>query len=517
MCVEPAWRLPIRRWALWLLALGLVASGSIAGAFAQTPQVSQDVTNYHNDPGRSGMYVVPGLTWATAPSAHMVAGWKGGVQGAVWVQPLYWRAPGAPNGMIIVGTDRDVVQALDSVTGETVWTANLGPNVASLPPPCPSSKPQGITGTPVIDAAAGAIYLDVLQSAAIGPPQHLIYGLSLTNGAVLPGWPQNVQNLLAANGMAFSSPGQGQHGALALVNGNLYVAFGGPGADCGSYHGWVVGLNVATPGLVEAWRTRAEWGGVWSRGGVTYDGTSLFITTGNTKKAKAWADGEAVIRLRPDLQHSADRRDFFTPTDWRTLDADDLDVGSTGPLPIDVPIAGGGTAAWLLALGKPGDAYLLDRANLNGLSGPLLTQSVAASHIDTAGAAYQAGGGVYVAIQAAGTACPPPAANIALTVLAITAQPAPSITTAWCASLASTGVPIVTTSDGVADPVVWIVGSEGDALLHGYRGDTGQVLFSGAPMTRLRRFVVPVAAEGRLYVAADERIFAFAFGANALH
>lgn len=318
--------------------------------------------------------------------------------------------------------------------------------------------------------------------------------------------------LLAAKGLVFTPRIQAQRGALALLGGVLYVGFGAPaGGDCDGYHGWVLGLNVASPGLTGVWETRAAWGGVWSQGGVTSDGTSLFVTTGNTTRTTRWGDGEAVIRLLPNLQHSADTHDFFTPKNWHVLDTTDLDIGSTGPLPINVPIVGGGTAAWLLALGKPGYAYLLDRNNLGGVDGALITQQVATSHIDTAGAVYQMSGGVYVAIRAVGSSCPTPVANVALTVLAITAQPAPAIRTAWCASLASTGVPTVTTSDGVADPIVWMAGSEGDMLLHAFRGDTGQVLFAGAPMTQLRRFVTPIAAEGRLYVAADQRVFAFTF------
>jgi hypothetical protein len=36
------------------------------------------------------------------------------------------------------------------------------------------------------------------------------------------------------------------------------------------------------------------------------------------------------------------------------------------------------------------------------------------------------------------------------------------------------GSPIVTTTDGRSNPIVWIIGAEGDERLHGYRGDTGE-------------------------------------------
>jgi len=76
------------------------------------------------------------------------------------------------------------------------------------------------------------------------------------------------------------------------------------------------------------------------------------------------------------------------------------------------------------------------------------------------------------------------------------------------------GAPIVTTSDdNGANPIVWIVGAEGDNRLHGYRGDTGEELTkaTGETMQGLRHFVTILAAEGNLYIAADERIYAFAF------
>ena len=64
-----------------------------------------------------------------------------------------------------------------------------------------------------------------------------------------------------------------------------------------------------------------------------------------------------------------------------------------------------------------------------------------------------------------------------------------------------------------ADEAEHLAASQGDNLLHGYRGDTGEELTkaTGETMQGLRHFVTILAAEGNLYVAADERIYAFAF------
>jgi hypothetical protein len=83
---------------------------------------------------------------------------------------------------------------------------------------------------------------------------------------------------------------------------------------------------------------------------------------------------------------------YFTPSNWRQLDAADLDVGGSGPVVVDVP---GATPSHLVvALGKNGVAYVLDRQNLGGIgTGDGMTgegvqsQRVASSPIITAAAA----------------------------------------------------------------------------------------------------------------------------------
>src|SRR5262249_22008898 len=100
-----------------------------------------------------------------------------------------------------------------------------------------------------------------------------------------------------------------------------------------------------------------------------------------------------------------------------------------------------------------------------------------------------------------------------LTVLKIRAGERPGFTTAWCGRLSGVGSPIVTTSDGHADPIVWIVGAEGDNWLHGFRGDTGEPILdrSGPSMTRLHHFPTLIATKDGRYVGDDGRVYAFAF------
>jgi hypothetical protein len=166
-------------------------------------------------------------------------------------------------------------------------------------------------------------------------------------------------------------------------------------------------------------------------------------------------------------------------------------------------------SALALALGKDGNAYLLDRNNLGGVGKPIATAQAATGEIITAAAAYTTASATYVAFQAGGAMCTGGGGDLAT--LKIVPGSPPTLAPSWCASLDGSGSPIVTTSDGHADAIVWAVGAEGDNLLHGYDGDTGAVIFSGAstPIVGAHRFNAPIAAKGRIYAAGDHGVVAF--------
>jgi len=489
-----------------LIALA-AAMAVVVGCFGAAAQ-RQPVPGDHGGTGRSASFVVPALTWARASAVHPDRGFDARASGHLYAQPLYWRAPGASAAMVIVATQDNVVEAFDAGTGKPLWRRAVGRPVSGGSLPCGNIDPLGITGTPVIDPAGEAVYFDAAVAQPSGP-RHEVFGLSLKDGSVLRGWPVDVATALAKTGRQFDPRVQNQRAALALLDGTLYVAFGGHYGDCGDYHGWVVGLPVHDPGNVASFRTRAQGGGIWAPGGLTVVGHELFFATGNTFGARAWSDGNAVFRVGPGLHRSEARKDYFAPSDWRLLDRRDEDLGGSNPVAFNVPSAGGDKAL-LLALGKDGKAYLLDRDNLGGIGGQLASETVSDLRIITAPAAYPVGDAVFVAFQAPGAHCPGSGAG-ALTVLKISGGPSPRLSTAWCGALRGRGSAIVTTTDGRADPIVWILGAEGDNRLHAFKGDTGQPIFVSAPMAGLRRFQAPIAAQDRIYVGADGRVYAFAY------
>jgi PQQ enzyme repeat len=488
-----------------------VMAGIVALPLSSPCAIAQEdsVLTYHGDNSRSGHFVVPGLSWEKARSVRLDRTFNSRVAGPLYAQPLYWRRSGSNSGILLVATENNVVQAIDATTGKELWRHVVGHPVLRWSLPCGNIGPLGITGTPVIDPATQAIYFDAAIELPRGP-RHQVFGLSLKDGTVLPGWPIDVADALQSSGHHFDPSVQNQRSALTLLDDTVYVPFGGHFGDCGNYHGWVIGISLHDPSKVVSFETRARGGGIWSPGGLSVVGHELFFATGNTFGAGTWADGNAVFRVRPDLRRSEDKKDYFAPSDWKLLDTHDEDLGGSNPLPLSVPGTGGGQSL-LLALGKDRKAYLLDRSDLGGIGGQLAAETVSNLQIVTSPATYPVGDDVFVAFQVRGAHCPQPGESHGLTVLKIASGSPPTMTTAWCGALRGRGSAIATTTDGHSNPIVWVLGAEGDNRLHAFRGDTGEPIFASEPLSGLRHLQSLIATQDHLYVGSDGRIYAFDF------
>lgn len=493
---------------LWSLLLVPVFAFAAMGHAAEP---TTNVLTYHAGIERDGDFVTPALDWARARSLHPDGGFHAQIAGHVYAQPLYWHPGGTAPGMLLIATEDDAVYALDAATGKTIWQTSLAKPVARSALPCGNIGPLGITGTPVIDPAGQVLYLDAMrQGAQAGTAEHAIYALSLRDGSVLPGWPVDVAADLKAQGIAFEARNQNERGALTILGDTVYIPYGGHFGDCASYHGWVVGVKLGGTHALTSWNTAAAAGGIWAPAGISSDGHALYVATGNTMGAREWSDGEAVIRLPPDLRFSGAKDDYFAPTDWRALDARDADLGGVAPLLFDLAGSGGATPM-VLALGKDGKAYLLDRRKLGGIGGSLAARQVSSGPIRTAPAAFSTADGAFIAFEGAGSDCPTGSARGGLTVLKIAAGTSPTLATAWCGAVEGRGAPIVTTTDGHSNPIVWMLGAEGDDRLYGFRGDTGEKIFVSAGLKGLRHFQTLIATPDHLYLAADDAVYAFAF------
>lgn len=485
-----------------VLILSVTVSGVCAVYLGAVDPVSAsvNVTQHHNHDSRDGVFVDPIFTTSGAAMTARDTNFNGTISGNVYAQPLYLEDGPGGITMVIAVTESNNVYALGGSDGNVIWQRNLGTPVTSGLP-CGNINPLGITGTPVIHLPSRSLFLDAMIDGTT--KKHFIYSLNVDTGVINPGWPVDVNASAVSGGNTFTSLVQNQRAALGLVNDVVYVPYSGLAGDCGGYRGWLVGVPVNNPTSVTAWATSAIGGGIWGHGGVASDGVTPFVVTGNTfGTGSNWGGGEAVIRLQPGPIFSGSTTDYWAPTNWLSLDNTDTDLGGSGALVVDVP--GATPSALLVALGKDGKAYLINRNNMGGISAPVGSATVSGNVIIQAAATYRTSQGTYVVFRANSTT---------LSAFRITATNPPTISNAWSVTQSGRGSPFVTSTDGINHPIVWVVGAEGDQRLHGYNGDTGAVIYGGGGanelMTGTRRFNTGIAARGRIYYAADNKVYAF--------
>jgi outer membrane protein assembly factor BamB len=258
---------------------------------------------------------------------------------------------------VIAATENNTVYAFNALTGKLHWARHLRTPAPTSSLACPGNiSPSGITGTPAYDPVTNRIFVMTNSVNAQFGAHHEIFGLNASTGAVA------MNRRIAVPGTAENATQQ--RAALAVSNGNVFVAFGGLAGDCGNYKGAVISLRAdgrlgATAWIVPTGRE----GGIWASGGpvVAQDG-SVFVSVGNGASTSGSYDGsDSVTRISAKSQ----RMDFFAPTSWAPDNAADLDLGSMTP----AFTANG----YILQAGKSGQAYVLKGVHLGGIGGQVYT------------------------------------------------------------------------------------------------------------------------------------------------
>jgi outer membrane protein assembly factor BamB len=334
--------------------LATTSAGSAAPGGAATNWLQ-----YHGNAARTGN--VAGLPAA----GRLRVAWSRKLGGAVYGQPL------VIGGTVVVATEQDEVYGLRRTTGGVLWKTKVGRPLPLGKQPCGNITPIGVTSTPIYDPQTKLVYV-VAQS---GRTSHVLAALQVPDGRI-----------------AFSRPVPSpdhkpfydqQRGALALADGHIYVVFGGHYGDCGPYIGSVVAMPVTRTGPIWSYRVPTKiQGGIWAAAGpVVGRGGTVYVSVGNgAVVARTFDDSDSVTALTPKLR----RIGVFAPADWRTLSADDLDLGSMSP----ALLADG----QILQVGKSGIGYLLSAAHLGGVGGQLAEGRVCAAF----GGAAVSGTTVYV-------------------------------------------------------------------------------------------------------------------------
>lgn len=342
------------------------------------PGAQTSWTAYHANDARTGA-VRAGAT----PLTPSRLAWSVDLGGAVRGQPL------VVDGRIIAATETNRVVALDPASGKVLWSRTIGAplrNVAQVAG-CGNIDPLGITSTPVADVSMRTIYVVGEIDDGGGAVHHQLVGLDLSTGRTrvsssadppLPSGQRAVHLL--------------QRAGLALRAGVVYVPYGGNLGDCGTYHGWVVGVDTTGKKPKSAFEVApgSEGGAIWSSGGapaIDTDG-NIYVSTGNANPFPSVTPdparyAESVLKLSPELRLRADFKDPRASGD------EDLATGNPVLLP-------GGE---VFSVGKTDVGYFLDRRDLHLVA---TVSGVCGSDPD-GGPAYDAGTGrLFVPCRAGG-------------------------------------------------------------------------------------------------------------------
>ncbi len=493
-----------------------------------------DMLTYRGDAARTGWNdAEQTLTPAAVHSGGFGRRWTSPVDGEVYAQPLVANGVSVAGGqrtLVFVVTERDLIYGFDAANGSRVWgPVSLGAPVRREDLLCGNIDPVGITSTPVIDRASSTLYVVGLTTPDDGRTKiYKVAAIDLATGALRAGWPVAIAPP-ASSGIQFNPASQQQRGALLLQRGVVYVPFGGYFGDCGEYHGWVVGIPVAQPSRQQAFVTPTHLrGGIWTAVAADEAG-NLYAATGNSDSSGSVDFGESVVRLTttPSLAFSARSADFFTPSNFVALNDSDTDLGSSAPLVL--PAQPGLTTPDLVFIaGKQGVGYLINRANMGGLSrGDGVTGEGAFSRC-LFGTCRHSGATVYAAAAYwdAGTAgrfilvpghssqpapCHGTGGVVALRLGAAPATRAAALSVAWCSpSMGDAGAPAVS-SAGAAGGVVWVVDS-GTGTLNALDAGTGRLIYGsggGDALGNVRRFLSPTVVDGRVYVGISRGLVSF--------
>jgi mono/diheme cytochrome c family protein len=380
----------------WIWALSLAMSAFLPGRLAGV-----DKLTYHYNSQRTGWndheVVLTtkavrgssfGLLWQTPTLDYFE-----GIPPRLFASPLYvdgveissgpYRGHTFPALFVVTSTgfiySISAFKSDSTPAGTILWRRRLTDK------PCDAGE-TGNLSTPIIDLKNQRIYV----TSCGGEGQWKVHAIDIRSGDELEGWPVELgHEALNAPGInrngttQFSEKdGHTQRGALnlSLDGTRLYVSFG---LDASS--GWLVALDTNVPRVATAFSstptTGEIQGGMWASGGPAVDlQGNVYISTGASytqwqrhagipgvfpESAHSW--GQSILQLKDDPVTGFELVGTYTPFNYCLAAANDIDLGSSGTVVIDLDPSRTSTPQ-LLALGgaKQGNAYLLDRAHMPG-------------------------------------------------------------------------------------------------------------------------------------------------------
>ena len=516
--------------------IALMFFGIVLGA--SSGQAAVAVPTYHYDTYRTGWNNQETTLTATSfPSNFGIVATQSGLDDQVDAQPLFVPKGIVGPDLVYVATAGNTVYALDASTGAILLKRNLGSPVPA-PIGCRNNGPNvGITGTPVIDLTTHILYLIAYINGF--PPTYKLYALNLSDlsDAHSPVTVAASHTLTNGSVYTFNATFERQRPGLLELNGNIYAGFGSfcdYRADAS--RGWVLGWSASTLAPLSTNRLDDTQGtsptsyfltSVWMSGyglsgGGTGAGARIMFATGNSD-CNYYVNPEqcpsaSTYHVPDHIQESVVKTDanpanllgIFTPSNVFTMDKQDADLGSGGVM--QLPTQSGTVPYLAVAAGKDGRLFLLDRLNMGA---PLDAHQLAPCWC---GPSYFVGSdGVPRIVTSHG-------ASVSTWQLVL--SPSPHLVQEGSANIVTgqdEGFFTVVSSNGTTagSAIIWAVGRPKTTTavsLYAFAatasGGTYKQLFSSTaagswPNTTGNANIVPVVANGRVYVASNKELVIF--------
>jgi hypothetical protein len=460
------------------------------------------------------------------------------VDGDIYAQPLYVpnvEIPGqGKHNVLFVATEHDSVYAFDAggSSAKSLWKTSFINDdkdvhtVSAADVHCPFIRPEiGISSTPVIDSSTGTLYVLVRtrERGADGNWQFFqrLHALAITTGAEKFGGPVKIHARVEGQKFLLYKPKvdfdpllENQRAALLLVKGRVVITWASS-CDVGPYYGWIIAYDahtLAQAGVVNISPDAGE-SGIWQgdAGPAADSDGNVYLISGNGKFTAATGGhdyGDSVVKLGF-TANGLVVRDYFTPSNQEKLNATDGDFGSGAP--ILLPDQPGPHSHLLLAAGKAGILYEIDRDNLGKFHNGDDTHAVQAvkAGIDSFGAPAYWNGHVYYFLSGDYLRDYP------LQNGRLPKEPAAKSTTQFTDPGATPAI----SAKGTKNGIVWVLssktwdGPDRTAVLYAYDAEnvTRQLYNSNQEYerdhaSRSLRFAIPTVADGRVYVGAKYEV-----------
>ena len=296
---------------------------------------------------------------------------------------------GSKSMLFLLGAD-DTLFALDAADGKVIWQKTF-PSAVPVKRAATWLCPNAANATPVIDRQKGVIYFVTSDGK--------LRGLALGDGAerlmptdfVAPYARDWSLNLIDNVVYTTSGRGCGQLDPDSDMASALLSKGAGVQLDPGAISAADI-RDPEHPRVTHFFTSGARPAGPWGRGGVAKTPKGIVTQTADGPfDPSAGNFGHSVLELGP---HATRLIDSFTPSNWKAMNAKDLDFGSGSPIVFSFK---GRTL--IATAGKEGAIYLLDASDLGGAtadhSKPLLRLSVG----NDAGSGIEPGQGLWGAMS----------------------------------------------------------------------------------------------------------------------